>query len=313
MIKINLNKKFEYIYYNKIVNKSRGYTGLKYKFDSIKTNANEKLVNFLEKLTITKNYKDSILIQNPPELKKSISRIKRFLKAQEVTQSQLETINSVYDYDSFKKRIGLDFAKELGIDVCPYCNRNWIPNIEEEKEEIVRSAYDHFYPKSEYPYLAISLYNLIPACSTCNQFKGDKEGKFINPHEGGYLSEITFKRSPKNINGILTDPESFTVRIDIKKSANSKKRAIINNQIKKLRLGIIYKKFHNNQISQLIKRAYIYNDAYLADIFKQHEGTLFSSMDELKSIVFGAPMQEEDIGKMPLGKLTYDILKELRG
>lgn len=31
--------------------------------------------------------------------------------------------------------------------------------------------FDHFYDKSDYPYLSMSLYNLIPSCSSCNHQK----------------------------------------------------------------------------------------------------------------------------------------------
>jgi hypothetical protein len=27
---------------------------------------------------------------------------------------------------------------------------------------------DHFYPKDKYPFLAVSFFNLIPSCLTCN-------------------------------------------------------------------------------------------------------------------------------------------------
>lgn len=31
--------------------------------------------------------------------------------------------------------------------------------------------FNHFYDKGTYPYLALSFYNLIPSCSTCNSSK----------------------------------------------------------------------------------------------------------------------------------------------
>jgi len=30
---------------------------------------------------------------------------------------------------------------------------------------------DHYYPKADYPYLAISIFNLVPSCPTCNGIK----------------------------------------------------------------------------------------------------------------------------------------------
>lgn len=40
---------------------------------------------------------------------------------------------------------------------------------------------DHFYPKSLYPFFALSLYNLIPVCGTCNLVKSDNKKIFASP------------------------------------------------------------------------------------------------------------------------------------
>lgn len=65
----------------------------------------------------------------------------------------------------------LNFIRSLRISVCPYCNAHSL-NI---KKNFPRSELDHYYPKAYYPCLAISLYNLVPSCTECNQkLKGSK-------------------------------------------------------------------------------------------------------------------------------------------
>lgn len=61
--------------------------------------------------------------------------------------------------------------RQLGVKVCPYCNRMYTTTLFGENK--IRPDFDHFYPKSKYPYLAVSLFNLIPSCSMCNKKKGN--------------------------------------------------------------------------------------------------------------------------------------------
>ena len=59
------------------------------------------------------------------------------------------------------------------IQVCPGCDGS---RPELEIDGTVYEDVDHFFPKSEYPFLAIHLLNLTPFCKYCNQnFKKDKD------------------------------------------------------------------------------------------------------------------------------------------
>lgn len=63
-------------------------------------------------------------------------------------------------------------VRSLNLRVCPYCGRSYIYAVE-ENGTMVKPQIDHFFPKSKYPYLALSYFNLIPICQTCNM-KGCK-------------------------------------------------------------------------------------------------------------------------------------------
>lgn len=65
----------------------------------------------------------------------------------------------------------LRFIESLHIKVCPYCNQGSL-NL---NKKFPRSEIDHYFPRAYYPCLGISLYNLVPACTECNQkLKGKK-------------------------------------------------------------------------------------------------------------------------------------------
>ena len=103
-------------------------------------------------------------------------------------------VKQMYDGENentpFEKSI---FVKERGLEVCPYCGREKINMAEEEERTDSKPPIDHFLPKSKYPFLAMSYYNLIPCCTFCNELanKGDFDPlefaplikKLLNPHE----------------------------------------------------------------------------------------------------------------------------------
>lgn len=85
-------------------------------------------------------------------------------------------------YDGKKRRdVHLDkyrFAENLGLKVCPYCGRSYIYTVKPKqkgKEVKVHPQLDHFLPKSQFPFLALNFYNVIPCCTQCNMAPAKKE------------------------------------------------------------------------------------------------------------------------------------------
>lgn len=91
-----------------------------------------------------------------------------------------------FGYENFtnskKEWNAYEYCKALGINVCPYCNENFILTIGSGKERAIRPQLDHFYPKDLYPYLSCSIFNLIPSCGNCNHIKSDKTDEIIYPY-----------------------------------------------------------------------------------------------------------------------------------
>lgn len=87
----------------------------------------------------------------------------------------------VLDGDHFRSMINSvlrdhfdDFCKENSeITLCPFCG---IGELKKEQSE-ARDQYDHYLPKSLYPYSAVNFFNLVPCCGECNstRVKGDKD------------------------------------------------------------------------------------------------------------------------------------------
>lgn len=75
---------------------------------------------------------------------------------------------TLFNYEAMSQVFGRDITNGMDLDVCPYCNNEDIETIIAEGAE-TRPDLDHYYPKSKFPFLALTLSNLIPAGSRCNQ------------------------------------------------------------------------------------------------------------------------------------------------
>jgi hypothetical protein len=86
---------------------------------------------------------------------------------------------STFRYNKFT-RIQADWGAYSFIDsientICPYCNRSYTHSVFEDGECSGRPELDHFLPKSTLPFFAVSIYNLIPVCHTCNHSKSNDQ------------------------------------------------------------------------------------------------------------------------------------------
>jgi hypothetical protein len=86
--------------------------------------------------------------------------------------------HEIFNYDLFiQKRITLwdeyNLVESIENTVCPCCNRNFTHTVHINNKGIGRPELDHFIAKSEFPMFALSFYNLIPVCHSCNHAKRD--------------------------------------------------------------------------------------------------------------------------------------------
>lgn len=129
-------------------------------------------------------------------------------------------LSRVFTYDNYRgSEHCINRYKTLGFDgaTCPYCNETTmriVPVSDENKiDQKMLFDIDHFYSKKRYPYLALSFYNHIPSCRSCNQtFKGDTEFTLtthIHPYDRCFDSLYNFQLN----HGILINEEPRLVGI----------------------------------------------------------------------------------------------------
>jgi hypothetical protein len=96
----------------------------------------------------------------------------------------INALEDVFDYQAVAEKYGYDITQFLELDICPYCGIEKIQTYKTAEIE-VRPDLDHFYPKTRFPFLAMSIYNLIPSGNICNQ-KHKKNHSML-----GYLHPFT--------------------------------------------------------------------------------------------------------------------------
>ena len=228
-------------------------------------------------------------------------------------------VKKIFNYESFSKNKtsynAYTLAKKLNFNTCPYCNRNYtVTVINDRNKKIVRPDFDHFFPKSRYPLLALSFFNLIPCCPICNRtLKGDKKmgiNTHIHPYLEGFGQVLRFNYLPGDADSAVGMQNNIHIRFlgpdvpdDVDKLAKCRQNAAL------FQLEPIYTESHSAEVAEIVYKHHVSNGSYLrslAETFPKIGGR-----DELYRLAFGNYYQEGDFDKRPLAKLTRDIFDQL--
>ncbi|AZA49490.1 hypothetical protein EG346_15475 [Chryseobacterium carnipullorum] len=140
------------------------------------TKSYEHTFSLETKSFFTEKIIDDLLSSEPEDLLKINVRYKRdnsFI----VDKPFIENLFKVAGYTIFfQKNHGKEFLNNLNRSTCTYCNRNYTLNVSINHAS---AQMDHWFPKTLFPLLSLSFYNLIPSCSTCNHIKGQSKKKEI--------------------------------------------------------------------------------------------------------------------------------------
>lgn len=187
----------------------------------------------------------------------------------------------------------------LDVRVCPYCNGNYVCSADKYRT----CQLDHYYSRDRYPILAISFYNLIPVCSSCNLHKGKEQFEFY-PHDRNSIDEMlkfTFE---------LESTEYLKNRDDVKVILLESKSKY-QKQIKQLGLKRLYQK-HNDVVQKIIRKHELASAEYIHSLYEENKD-IFESEQEVENMIYSNYLGEDEVGLRPLDKLTRDIVVELKG
>ena len=255
--------------------------------DILKANNNE-LKEYIK--YFQENYPNSIGVEN--QKKEEWHQLYKIIRA-EIFEKEYNNWGKRKTYGSYK------FVEILDLKTCPYCNRNYTFIVDEESGKL-RPELDHFYPKSIYPFLAMSFYNLIPSCPICNHTKSSKVSEnLINPYD---IKDDDFKFTYKPTDISFSQIESKKYDMDSFEIEFKNQ----NENINIFKLDELYKQHKDIVVDLLMKKAY-YPKSYIEELEKSFGFT----KDEIYRYLLNNYKKEEDLHKRPLSKLIKDISEEL--
>lgn len=197
-------------------------------------------------------------------------------------------------YATFRKTYARQLVEDLEITVCPYCNRNFINNT----KKYAMAQFDHFFPKSKYPMLALSLYNLIPCCPQCNHNKLEKELSY-SPYNIDFTTDklLQFKAKFVSVN-------DFEIEIIAKNE-------IIKENIDKLLLKEAYA-VHKPLVKEIYLKVKMYSDCYIQSLNNLVKDSVINIDMTFDELWYGNYLTEDKYYLRPLSKLTHDMIEEFR-
>lgn len=264
-------------------------------------NNTEEISDFKELITMSfsklKNFKNSLRTED--------SSYKQLCN-DESNRELLNLYKSYYtrfftsDDGKIKIKNNISLIKDLGITVCPYCNRNYINS----RHDKLGCEFDHYYNKDNFPFFALTLSNLIPSCSTCNRIKGNNEYNFcpfeLDPEKRENVKFIVSPPSPNSSLALFFD--------GISQSDNL------------LQLETAYE-IHEKDVSEMFIREEIYCKQYRRDLINRlnTNGIVGEEFSEefFDHMIFGEIANDGFDGYLnhslsKLKKDTYDYIVELR-
>lgn len=220
-------------------------------------------------------------------------------------------IQKALNYTSVRKKFYPKYFREIGIKSCIYCNSQLTVTIEKVKDTIeARHEVDHYYPKDDYPYLSISLFNLYPCCSACNNRKKKSLVNFkLYSEEASKVSksEFSFAITKSSECNYLVTKDIDSIEIIF----NDRSTPI--NGYKSLQDSFAIREIHGTQkdiISELIIKNQIYNESFKKTL-KNNFSKLSLSQNDFDRVIVGNYTKDKDIHKRPFSKMTMDIAKQL--
>lgn len=201
-----------------------------------------------------------------------------------------------------------NLIEATGADVCPYCNRVFIKNVDGDDGKRVKGQLDHFYDKAQYPYLAVLKYNLIPSCPFCNgptgkHSKDAEDEGLINPF---MLKDDKAMKFHLDINGDnFLDMDICADAISVKVTYDEKK---MENNARIFHLQELYNSHTDYAAEMYFRHQMIRSDPYKKFVSNYH---LKMSSKDWHRMILGFSNEEEDICKRPLSKFCKDILEDL--
>ncbi|WP_173474538.1 hypothetical protein [Fibrobacter succinogenes] len=318
---------------------------LKSKITATQSNGYQKYIDYIDEIINNfedENNPEDILLAKPSEVKKSWDNYKKtksfcpndyFYKhralfltkadleespwndPKDMTQFNDAIVDALrYDYVRNSPNGFVSYFDDLKINACVYCNASYIVNTNVQclttkgktcLDDMGRYELDHYLPKSEYPFLCVSFYNLQPSCPFCNRWKSIKDSEFyLYTDDSNDLDPFKFDFDKKVITSLSVDKSKMARNIHL----NSQNTQLKINHNNVFHIDDLYKAF-DDVLEELLWYKNAQTKGYLKNIKATYRK--FLSNDQIVRLLYRF-YANEDIHKRPLSKMRLDLAKKLK-
>lgn len=220
-------------------------------------------------------------------------------------------IEKKFNYTDFRKSAKASwFCQKLEIKACLYCNAQFTLAVGKKGcSKKLLFQLDHYYTRRRYPFLSLTLGNLIPCCSSCNIAKSKKDfdsTSFFHPYLEDLNAHFTFKLDEDSILKYLIEKREVDLLVPIIQTTDIR----VLNHIKAFRLNYIYEK-HTDIVEELVLKSLYYNESKRNELKIAFQELQFDN-STIDRFILGNYTLDTEINKRPLSKLSKDIGKQLK-
>jgi len=239
-----------------------------------------------------------------------ITEFEKLISADEMTTALHESITTAMRYTDLREKEFIAFLSDLNIKACVYCHSQSTLVISQEGGTKWRALLqlDHKYPKSKYPFLSTSFYNLYPICANCNLSKGDRPTEFELYVDHFDLDVFGFGLEKKSILRYWKAKNIDEIQIEIRGNNISKKS--LHEYQTMFNIQPIYDQ-HKDIAEELLHKLEVYNDAYKTTL-KEEFSKLFPDKTMINRLIIGNYDKSADMLKRPMAKFVQEIARDIK-
>lgn len=211
-------------------------------------------------------------------------------------------------YDRVQSHIMPKYVEEIGIRACVYCNAQYAVSTDTIKgRRFAHYELDHFKPKSQYPFLCVTFFNLQPSCANCNKHKSAEDALFgLYTEALNELNAFEFTLEPKSV----IDYENNFKEEGLEIVLGASDKVLLKNHEERFYISKLYTRFKKEAAEILwLKRAY--NPAFMSQVAIGFSSVFPKHAPDVDTLYWGHDMQPEDVHKRPLNKLAQDLKANL--
>jgi hypothetical protein len=266
---------------------------------------------------------DDIIMADQSAMKNLMKAFALIIPVKDITKAFWQDIVDAMRYNALREKEYIRVIQKLNIKTCIYCHaqltvvmakklyeRNYKDlgvSKGDVREYRALLELDHRHPKSKYPYLSTSFYNLYPVCGNCNRVKSSKTSSFDLYSEDEQLEVFTFSIDKASSIECLSKQDSSLIKINIDPVNMDAEEA--EKYLEMFDIREIYDT-QKDLVEELLYKKKVYSERYKKELLEEFP-ELFTDPSIIDRLLIGNYDQPEDVHRRPMAKFVQDIARDI--